>query len=103
MSDSLVQAVGRARTWPKGSGARLTLMKAAEQLATKREREILDTQALLDRQWEWLERNGSPGEDGENSERYEDGMLRFLATLADYEDLLDGLNIARNELEKLAA
>lgn len=103
MSDSLMDAVRRARSWPAESGARKTLTQAAMQLMAKRQQEITDTAALLERQWQWLGRNGDPGGDAENERRYEDGMNRFLATLADYEDLCDGLDIARKECEALAA
>jgi len=101
MGDTLIDAVRRARSWPAGSGARKTLAKAAQQLLNKRKQEVADMEALLERQWQWLERNGDPGTERENSERYEDGMKRFQATLVDYEDLKDGLESAREELASL--
>ena len=105
MSDSLIEAVRRARTWPAGSGARQTLTKAARTLAEKRQIEIAETEELLARQWAWLGAHGSPGQDdsADNTERYESGMQRYLLTLASYEDAIDGLDEARAELDRLAA
>lgn len=104
MSDALVDAVRRARVWPAGSGARQTMLGAARQLVVKRDREIGEMEELLARQWAWLDR-GDPGEAAEssNDRRYEDGLRRFLATLADYEDLIDGRTEAMREMEALAA
>lgn len=105
MGDTLLQAVQRARVWPEGSGARLTLARAASQLLDKRRREIAELEDLLARQWAWLGAHGSPGQgdSDDNSERYESGMQRYLLTLASYEDAIDGLDEARTELDRLAA
>lgn len=102
MSDSLVEAVRRAGAWPAGSGARQTLTKAAGQLMAKRQKELQEAEELLNRQWAWLDRE-SPGDDDAetNSARYEDGMKRYLLTLANYEDMADGLRVAEAELVSL--
>ena len=105
MSDALVDAARRARTWPAGSGARQTLTKVAVQLMAKRETEIAEMEELLARQWAWLEERGDPGADGatSNTERYEDGVRRFQLTLASMEDLCDGLEEARAVLSPMLA
>lgn len=103
MTDTLIEAVKRARVWPAGSGARATLTRAARQIADKRAREIADAEELLRRQWAWLETHGDAAGDAENSQRYEDGMTRYLATLSDYEDLCDGWRAACADLAKLEA
>ena len=103
MADTLIEAVKRARAWPAGSGARATLLSAARQIADKRAKEIADAEDLLRRQWAWLETHRDAADESENSQRYEDGMTRYLATLADYEDLCDGLNAACVDLARLEA
>lgn len=87
--DMLLQLVGSAKRWPVGSQARIAQTEIlADRVAVRRE-EVGDLEDLLARQWDWCDRHEADG-----GERYQAKERILLTTLADYEDLVDGLHAA---------
>lgn len=90
MMDLLLQTATAIKAWPKGSNARTVQVKALQTMIEKRRGEVSDAEDLLKRQWRWLDENESTAE----PERFSQKESIFLTTLADYEDLSDGLQAA---------
>lgn len=96
--DILLQTATAIGQWPIGSNARAVQVSALRTMVKKRQGEVNDAEQLLELQWAWLNRNEGQGE----PERYMQKEAIFLSTLADYEDLADGLAKAAEILQGAA-
>lgn len=96
--DVLIEITNSALSWPQGSNTRAVQRPTIGRMAAKRREEIAEAEDLLERQWAWLGRN----EADQETERYRQKLQVFTMTLADYEDLVTGLNVANAYLRDVA-